>query len=195
MKRLLQVFCLVCIVSILLSGCGAIRGIRNVFHFGEREELYYGVTAKQWLTPIDEKAKKWKPDAYFFGISETEVLKDGSSDKWNYLYYSPGSEKTAAFNYDSGFVQLKEMVLHQLNPVKDFNIDSPTALNTANSNAAKTFLEKNPQVNIIMALIGPDYESSYRNPSRWMIKYYGSSGQFVVIVNATTGEVIQVISK
>ena len=195
MKKIFSTIVLVILLGTLLSGCGAIKGIRNIFHFGERDELYFGVTAKQWFDFVDEKAKLWKPDASFFGISESTVQMDGSSDKWNYLYYSPGSEKTAALQYDSGFVQLKETVLHKLNPVRDFVIDSPTALNKANTEAAKEFLAKNPQVNIIMALIGPDYESSYKNPSRWMIKYYGSSGQLLVIINATTGDIMQVITK
>ncbi len=195
MKKTITILSIFIMLMLVLSGCSAVKGLRNIMHFGERDELYYGVTAKQWATFVDEKAKTWKPDAYFFGLSETEVQLDGSSDKWNYLYYSPGSEKTAGLAYDSGFVQLKPTVMRQLNPVREFNIDSPTALNTSNTGPAKIFLEKNPQVNIIMALIGPDYESSYKNPSRWMIKYYGSSGQLIVIINATSGQVLQVITK
>lgn len=195
MKKILYGLVLFITLNLLLSGCGAIRGLRNIMHFGENEELYYGVTAKQWSTFIDEKAKTWKPDAYFFGIAETEVQTDGSSNKWNYLYYSPGSEKTCVVAYDSGFVQIKQTVLRQLNPVRDFNIDSPTALNMANTGPAKDYLAKNPQVNIIMGLIGPDYESSYKNPSRWIIKYYGSTGQLSVIINATSGQILQVLTK
>lgn len=131
----------------------------------------------------------------FFGIAETPVQKDGSSDKWSYLYYSPGSEKTAALIYDSGFVQVKQTVLRQLNPVRDFKIDSPTALNIANTGPAKKFLEENTQTSMTISLIGPDYESSYRNPSRWIIKYYGNTGNIIVIINASTGQVLQVITK
>jgi hypothetical protein len=184
-----KVLILALALSLGLSGCGVATAIRNVFHFGERDELYYGATAKQWLSLVEEKATQWQPDAYFYGISEAEVKSDGSSDKWQYLYYSPSSEKTLVFIFNSGFISTKEAILPPLDPIRGFSIDSPTALNNAREKNAK-FLENNDKPTIVMSLVGPGYESGSRSHPRWLIKYYGNTGALNVLVDATTGAVL-----
>ncbi len=172
-----------------LSGCGVFGKLKTIFRFGEAENLNYGVTAQQWLSSIEQRAKQWKGDAYFYGITETQVNLDGASDKWVYLFYSPGSEKEAAVTYEAGFISLKEVSMPPLNPVKTLKIDSPTALNLAGQNGGNIFIQSNQNYSIIVSLAGPRFESS--GAPKWLIKYYGDTQTFSVLLDATNGTILQ----
>ena len=173
--------------STFLNGCGVISKLRTIFKFGEQETFNYGVTAQQWLPSILQRAKEWKEDAYFYGITETPVNKDGASDKWIYLFYSPGSEKEANIIYEAGFISLKEVSMPPLNSIRNFNIDSPTALNIAKENGGSIFVQSNQNISIIMSLSGPRDGST----PKWLIKFYGDTKTLVYLVDASSGKLIQ----
>ncbi len=190
MKKYFVACLLLITLSVSLSGCAVLGKLRNIFKFGEVDTFNYGVTAQQWLNSIDQRAKEWKPDAYFYGITETNVNKDGASDKWNYLFYSPGSEKEAILLYEAGFISLKEVSLPQLNPVRNLQIDSPTALNIAGQNGGTDFLQANKNISIVMSLSGPRFESGGAS-AKWLIKYYGDTRTISFLIDATSGKLIQ----
>lgn len=180
-------------ISLNLSGCGVLKGLKNIFKFGERSEFSYGVTAQQWLAAIQEKAASWHPDAYLYGISEAEVNQDGSSDKWQYLFYSPGAAKTAVLVYEAGFVSIKETPLVPLDPIRNFRIDSPTALNTAKSYPqVAQFLGGNQPSATIMSLIGPTFETGRGKTAKWLIRIYTNNGAKNIVIDAFSGDVLAV---
>ena len=147
-------------IATLLSGCGVLKKLSNIIHFGEANNYEYGVTALQWQPAIVERAMEWSADSYFYGISETPVNKDGASDKWSYLFYSPGAEKVCMVTYEAGFISFKEVILPPLNMTRNLKLDSPAALNIANQAGGEEFVKNNQNSSIIMSLYGPRSGSS-----------------------------------
>jgi hypothetical protein len=186
-KRFIIVLLLISF-SLTMTGCGILKKISNILHFGEASNFEYGVTALQWLSTVQERALQWSPDAYFYGITETPVNKDGASDKWNYLFYSPGTEKVGTVTYEAGFVSFKETVLPPLNQIRNLRLDSPAALNLANQNGGTEFIANNQNVSVIMSLYGP---RSGAGSSTWYIKYYGDVKSLTFLVDAATGKLIK----
>lgn len=189
MKKITSIVLLV-FVFLSLQGCEAVYKIRNVFRFGEKTEFSYGVTALQWYPYIEKRAQQWKPDARLYGIAETKVTIDGVSDKWDFLFYSPGSEKTALIIYEAGFISCKEVVMPPLKQIKQFDIDSPTALNIANRNNGNSFIENNKNLSIIISLSGAETNNKGNNAS-WNIRYYGDEETFSINIDAQTGKIIK----
>lgn len=175
-------------LTLSLSGCGVLKKITNIFRFGEENSFEYGVTALQWLSTVQERAAEWSADAYFYGISETPVNRDGASDKWNYLFYSPGTEKVGVVTYEAGFVSFKDAILPPLNTIRNLKLDSPAALNLANQSGGNDFIANNQNVSVIMSLYGP--RSGSANPI-WYIKYYGDVKSLTFLVDAATGKLLK----
>lgn len=184
-KKNLILILILLFLAFSLNGCGVLKKIVNIFRFGEENNFEYGVTALQWLPAIEERAKSWTPDAYFYGISEAPVNRDGASDKWSYLYYSPGSEKVCMVVYEAGFISIKEVILPPLNSIRSLKLDSPAALNIANQNGGDYFIKNNQNVSIIMSLYGPRTGSA---APKWYIKYYGDVQSLTFVVDAITGK-------
>jgi hypothetical protein len=189
MRKLTLLIIIGLFLAASLSGCSAIKSLGNIFRFREKDEFNYGVTAQQWFAAIDQRAKEWRPDAYLYGISETEVNLEGSSDKWTYLYYSPGSSRTAIVVYEAGFISFKEAVMSPLNPVINLQIDSPTAINIAKNENLK-FLEENKDASAIISLVGPSFGGKSSAAPRWLIKFYGETGMATTIIDAVNGKVL-----
>jgi hypothetical protein len=174
--------------ALFLSGCKALTAIRNALRFGEVTEFNYGVSALQYLPDIDQRAKAWRRDAYLFAISEAEVDAGGSSNKWSYLFYSPGSGKSIVYTYDSGYIAQKETVLSPLNPVVNLKIDTPTALYKA-SEAARAFIEESGVTTRVISLIGPPYDTRQKT-SKWQVVFHGRNKKHAVVLDAETGQTL-----
>ena len=179
---------LLCCVILFLTGCKPLNVLRSVLHFGEVEDFDYGVSALQWLPEIQQKAKIWRADAYLFAISESEIDANGNSNKWSYLFYSPGSGKSILYVYDSGFISQRETVLSPLNPVNNLRVDTPTALYRA-TEAARSFVDNNTINTRIISLIGPPYDSRNQTASKWQVVFYSEQSSHRVILDAATGAV------
>lgn len=190
MKKALTTIVICLSLTFLLTGCDFLNRIKSLLSFGERETFNYGVTAQQWFSFIDERAKKWRKDAYFFSISETTVSLDGLSDKWHFLFHSPSSDKQTIIKYEAGFISEKEAVLTPLAKIKYFKIDSPTAIHIADKYGGNDFKAKNKTITLVISLIGPPIEYPAR-PTIWVIKYYGDMEIFTVMVNAATGKIVR----
>ncbi|GBR73572.1 hypothetical protein NO1_0922 [Candidatus Termititenax aidoneus] len=174
--------------ALFLNGCKVMTAIRNALRFGEVTEFNYGVSALQYLPDIDQRAKVWRRDAYLFAISEAEIDASGNSNKWAYLFYSPGSGKSIIYTYDSGYIAQKETVLSPLNPVLNLKIDTPTALRKA-TEAARAFIEESGTVTRVISLIGPPYDTRQKT-SKWQVIFYGSNKKYAVVLDAETGQAL-----
>jgi hypothetical protein len=174
--------------ALSLSGCKVLTSIRNALRFGEVTEFNYGVSALQYLPDIDQRAKAWRRDAYLFAISEAEIDAGGNSNKWAYLFYSPGSGKSIVYTYDSGYIAQKETVLSPLNPVINLKIDTPTALHKA-TEAARAFIAESGVTARMISLIGPPYDTRQKT-SKWQVVFYGGNKKYAVVLDAETGQTL-----
>ncbi|MDR1453777.1 MAG: hypothetical protein LBJ25_07390 [Candidatus Margulisbacteria bacterium] len=174
--------------ALFLSGCKVLTAIRGALRFGDVTEFNYGVSALQYLPDIDQRAKAWRRDAYLFAISEAEVDAGGNSNKWAYLFYSPGSGKSIVYTYDSGYIAQRETVLSPLNPVSNLKIDTPTALYKA-TEAASAFIAESGVTARVISLIGPPHETRQKT-SKWQVVFHGGNKKHAVVLDAETGQAL-----
>jgi hypothetical protein len=105
------------------------------------------------------------------------------------MFFSPGSGKSILYVYNSGFISQRETVLSPLNPVNNLRIDTPTALFRA-TEASRSFINNNVIKTRVISLIGPPYNSRNQTVSRWQVTFSSDNAAHRVMIDASTGAVI-----
>jgi outer membrane protein assembly factor BamB len=183
-----RIFIIVLLILALpgLSGCAVIK---KVFKKKQSTSYPYYVTAKKWFSYVEQKAKVWRSDVVFYGITDTVVNMDGEGGRWEYLFDSPGANKQAIVILEGGFISLKEETRVVLTSVKRWRLDSAGAMKKANQIGGKAFLENNPQAKITMSLL-TELPNSREKQTIWLVKYQGLSSMFYIVIDAATGKMV-----
>lgn len=173
----------------LLVLMGSCTVLRKLLRGNGKTEYPYYCTAKKWYSYVEYKAKQWRPNAIFYGISDTEVNLDGEARKWEYLFDAPEANKQAIVKLEGGFISLKEDNRVALSSVKNWQLDSSDAVMKANAAGGKAFLEQNDRAKVYVSLL-TEIPSTRQKRSVWFVKYQGKESLLYIIVDIATGTII-----
>ena len=196
------------ITTLYLSGCSDSNEKENDDEIKEGEF----VDAKRFKKDADENAKKWKSDAYLLEVESISTsFNEGKSQFWRFVYYSPSTVKEMAdgssdeydfFYYSIGSKPpIKEDILIQtlsrysknLTQELDWIIKSDEAYSIANSSTKAINFQKEHKDFNVGQTIRIDSNDREHFPG-WIIWWRDndSNDELFVYVNANTGELYHV---
>ena len=138
-------------------------------------------------------AKVWAEDAVLVYVENDEAVgRDGSAERWGYLFFSPATQRSRAYSVREGQVLAAEDLSMDFvaPPVAAQWIDSGAALAAAEANVGREFREKHAGVIGTMLLARGVFAEGSPDQTNWVL-VYTSPGQpsLFVVVDAADGRV------
>lgn len=149
--------------------------------------------ARQGLDAARAAARSWSEDATLVYLENDEALTgEGTSPRWGYLFFSPGSQKSRAYSIRDGRVLQAETLEMDFvaPPVREEWLDSGAAVAAAASEAERAFRPQSAGAPRTMLLARGVFAEGTPDQTNWLLVYQcpGQAALYVV-VDAVSGKV------
>jgi hypothetical protein len=149
--------------------------------------------ARAGLDLAADAARSWAADAALVYLENDEPLDaSGAAERWGYLFYSPGQEKSRVYSLRQGKIVVAEYLEMRFEapPLASDWIDSGVALAAAERGGGREFREKHAGRLGTMLLMRGAFADDDPDQTTWTLIYTAPDGpSLFIVVDASEGTV------
>lgn len=149
--------------------------------------------ARAGLDLAADAAHSWAGDAALVYLENDEPLDaSGAAERWGYLFYSPGQEKSRVYSLRQGKIVVAEYLEMRFEapPLASDWIDSDAALAAAERGGGREFREKHAGRLGTMLLMRGAFADDDPDQTTWTLIYTAPDGpSLFIVVDASEGKV------